>query len=123
MGRDEADQALGSQVGNGSAGERAVDAQSVDEHGRRDELVRRHLLDQAVLGVLVKDNGVVGLFLRLALGPLLLCLSCSSLWVERFSSTRLNQQERRWEQSSENRVTAKPRETQRFTAQHRKFRM
>ena len=79
VGRDQADQALRSQIGDGLAGKRTVDTQSIDEDRGSDELVGRDFLEQTFFGVLVKDDGVVGLILGLSLGPLLLCLSSSSL--------------------------------------------
>ena len=49
-----------------------VDLQPLDEDALADEAEGRDLLDDAVVGGLVNGDGVVGLVLDLALGPLLL---------------------------------------------------
>lgn len=59
----------------GTTGERASDLETVDQDWRGDQLVSGHFLEQTIVSVLVKDNGVVGLLLYFALGPLLLLLS------------------------------------------------
>ncbi len=67
MSRDQANQSLRSQFRDGLAGERSVDAQSIDKDRGGDELVCWDFLVQTLLGVLVKDDGVVCLFLGLSL--------------------------------------------------------
>jgi hypothetical protein len=122
---DTLDVALLLEEGNGAAGERAVDLHAVNEDRLRDELVGRDLLEDAVagkvsersggigdrrwspqrsplrppwrysLGLLVEDDGVVGLVLNLALGPLLLlavgCQKCF-MWVVCGASARRQRQ-------------------------------
>ena len=72
MGGDGDDETLVGELTDGSAGKGAVDAETVNENGGRDELVGGNLLHQLVVGGLVEDDGVVGLILNLSLGPLLL---------------------------------------------------
>jgi hypothetical protein len=45
------------------AGERTVDLQAIDEGGNGDEAVGLDILLELVVGLLVEDNGVVGLVL------------------------------------------------------------
>lgn len=54
--------------------QRSVDLESVDQHGDGDEAIGLHILLQLLGGGLVEHDGVVGLVLDLALGPLLLLL-------------------------------------------------
>ena len=61
-----------------NARERPVDLQSLDEHRRRDVLVRWHLLVDAVVRRLVEHYCVLSLVLHLALRPLLLGLGLSA---------------------------------------------
>ena len=58
------DGTLGLEVGEGAAGERAVDLQAIDEDGDGDEAVGLDLLVEALLEGLVKDDGVDGLVLH-----------------------------------------------------------
>ena len=71
MARDDLDQVLVFQFSEGSTGERAVDAETVNQDGGGNELVGGHFLEQLVISGLVEDNGVVGLVLDLSLAPLL----------------------------------------------------
>ena len=58
------DGTLGLEVGEGAAGEGAVDLQAIDEDGDGDEAVGLDLLVEALLKGLVKDDGVDGLVLH-----------------------------------------------------------
>lgn len=60
------------EVADGNAGERAVDLETLDEDALADELEGGDFLQDTVVGVLVEDDGVLGLVLDLSLGPLLL---------------------------------------------------
>lgn len=60
------------QVPDRNAGERATDLQPLDEDGLADETEGGDLLHDTVVGRLVDHDGVLGLVLDLALGPLLL---------------------------------------------------
>ncbi len=60
------------QVPDGHACQGAVDFQTLDEDGLADEAEGGDLLNDAVEGRLVEDDGVLRLVLNLALGPLLL---------------------------------------------------
>lgn len=51
------------EVGKGLAGERAVDLQTVDEDGNGDEAVGLDILLELLAGVLVENDGVLGLVL------------------------------------------------------------
>lgn len=51
------------QVGEGLPGERAVDLQAIDEDGDGDETVGLDILVELLRGLLVEDDGVVGLVL------------------------------------------------------------
>ena len=77
------DQTLLLQVQKSAASNRAVNLQAVNKDGRGDELVGRDLLDHLVISSLVHVDGVVGLFLGLSLGPLLLLLCSRSLQMIR----------------------------------------
>jgi len=57
------DGALLLQIGEGAAGERAVDLQSVDQDGDCDEAVGLDVLGEFLRGGLVEDDGVDGLVL------------------------------------------------------------
>lgn len=59
------------ELADSSAGKGAVDAETVNKDGGRDQLVGGDLLHQLVVGGLVEDDGVVGLVLNLSLGPFL----------------------------------------------------
>ncbi|KND94066.1 hypothetical protein TOPH_01200 [Tolypocladium ophioglossoides CBS 100239] len=78
VGDNRLDHALLLEVGDALARERAVHLHSVDEDGDGDEAVRLHILVELLGGRLVEKDGVLGLVLDLALGPLLLLLLCSS---------------------------------------------
>ena len=69
---DALDGALLLEVTDGDAGKRAVHTQTLDEDRLRDEAEGGDLLDDAVKERLVGRDGVLGLVLDLALGPLLL---------------------------------------------------
>ena len=69
---DALDGALLLEVADGDAGKRSVDTETLDEDGLRDEAEGGDLLHDAVEECLVGRNGVLGLVLALALGPLLL---------------------------------------------------
>ena len=58
------DGTLGLEVGEGAAGEGAVDLQAIDKDGDGDEAVGLDLLVEALLEGLVKDDGVDGLVLH-----------------------------------------------------------
>ena len=62
------DGTLGLEVGEGAAGEGAVDLQAIDEDGDGDEAVGLDLLVEALLEGLVKDDGVDGLVLHCSAG-------------------------------------------------------
>lgn len=64
VGDDLLDRSLLLQVVQTSPGERAVDLQSVDEHGNGDEAVRLHILLELLAGLLVENDGVLGLVLH-----------------------------------------------------------
>jgi len=66
------------QVSDSNSRKTAVDFQSFDEDGLGDEPESRHFLHDAVEGGLVKRDGMAGLVLDLALGPLLLLRRLSS---------------------------------------------
>jgi hypothetical protein len=70
------DDALLLEVGKALSGQRTVDLHSVDEGGDSDQTVRLNILVELLGGGLVEDDGVLGLVLDLALGPLLLLLLC-----------------------------------------------
>lgn len=78
MSDDRLDHALLLELLDGLASERAVDLHSVDQDGNGDEAVGLDILVQLLSGGLVEQDGVLGLVLDLALGPLLLLLLCSS---------------------------------------------
>lgn len=63
MADDLLDDPLLLEVLEGTAGERAVDLQSVDEDGDGDEAVGLDILLELLVGVLVEDDGVLGLVL------------------------------------------------------------
>ena len=75
---DGLDHALLLEVVEALAGQRAVDLHAVDESGDGDEAVGLDILVELLRGGLVEDDGVLGLVLDLALGPLLLLLLSSS---------------------------------------------
>lgn len=58
------DGTLGLEVGEGAAGEGAVDLQAIDEDGDGDEAVGLDLLVKTLLEGLVEDDGVDGLVLH-----------------------------------------------------------
>ena len=60
------------EMADGDTGERAVNLQALDEDGLGDEAEGRDFLQDAVVQGLVERNGMLGLVLDLALGPLLL---------------------------------------------------
>lgn len=64
------DDALLLEVGKALSGQRTVDLHSVDEGGDGDQTVRLNILVELLRGGLVEDDGVLGLVLDLALGPL-----------------------------------------------------
>ncbi|KAI6762851.1 hypothetical protein HG530_008831 [Fusarium avenaceum] len=64
------DDALLLEVGKALSCQRTVDLHSVDESGDGDQTVRLHILVELLRGGLVEDDGVLGLVLDLALGPL-----------------------------------------------------
>lgn len=66
------DLAVALEVADSHTGERATDLETLDEDRLGDELERRRLLQDAVVQRLVEGDGVLGLVLDLALGPLLL---------------------------------------------------
>lgn len=72
------DDALLLEVGKGLAGQGAVDLHAVDECGNGNQAVGLDILVELLRGGLVEDDGVLGLVLDLALGPLLLLLLSSS---------------------------------------------
>ena len=72
MVHDALDGALLLEVADGDAGKRAVDTETLDEDGLRDEAEGGDLLHDAVEERLVGCDGVLGLVLDLALRPLLL---------------------------------------------------
>ena len=66
------------QVGNSDTSQRAVDLETLDEDALGDELEGGDLLHDAVEESFVEGDGVLGLVLDLALGPLLLLGGFSS---------------------------------------------
>merc|ERR1739841_306447 len=68
----ELDNALAGHLLQGALGKRSPDLQPFGNNGRGDELVRRDLLVEFVIGVLVKQDQVVQLIPGLSLRPLLL---------------------------------------------------
>lgn len=72
------DHALLLEVGDALAGQRTVDLHAVDEGGNSDEAVGLNVLVELLRSGLVENDGVLGLVLDLALGPLLLLLFTSS---------------------------------------------
>ena len=69
---DGADETLLLELADGTAGEGSGDAELVAHRGDGDGLLGGDILEELVVGLLVKDDGIVGLFLGLSLGPLLL---------------------------------------------------
>jgi hypothetical protein len=57
------DQALLLEVLDGLSGKRAVNLETIDEHGNGDETVGLHVFVERLLGGLVEDDGVIGLVL------------------------------------------------------------
>ena len=57
---------------DGHPSKTAVDLQSLNQDGLRDEFEGRNFFQDTVVDGLVEDNGVDGLVLDLSLGPLLL---------------------------------------------------
>lgn len=78
MGDNGLDHALLLEIGQALAGKRAVDLHAVDEGSDGDEAVGLDILEELLRGLLVEEDGVLGLVLDLALGPLLLLLLSSS---------------------------------------------
>lgn len=76
--QDGLDETLSLEVLDGTAGERTGDAELVADGGDGDGLLGRDLLEKLVISLLVKERGVVGLFLGLSLGPLLLLRKAKS---------------------------------------------
>ena len=72
------DHALLLEVGDALAGQGTVDLHAVDENSDGDEAVGLDILVELLRGGLVEEDGVLGLVLDLALGPLLLLLLSSS---------------------------------------------
>jgi hypothetical protein len=72
------DEALLLEVIEALAGQGTVDLHSVDESSDGDQAVGLDILVELLGGGLVEENGVLGLVLDLALGPLLLLLLSSS---------------------------------------------
>ena len=64
------DDALLLEVSKALTSQRTVDLHSVDESGDGDQTVRLNILVELLGGGLVEDDGVLGLVLDLALGPL-----------------------------------------------------
>lgn len=67
---DGLDHALLLEVGDALSGQRTVDLHSVDEGGDGDQAVGLDILVELLGSGLVEDDGVLGLVLDLALGPL-----------------------------------------------------
>lgn len=78
MANDLLDLSLLLEISEGFAGQAAVDLQTVDKGGNGDEAVGLDFLLESLGGLLLKDDGVLGLVLDLALGPLLLLLYCAA---------------------------------------------
>lgn len=68
---DGADLAVGGEMADGDARKTAVDLEALDEDALADELEAGDFLEDAVVRGLVERDGVHGLVLDLALGPLL----------------------------------------------------
>lgn len=64
MADDLPDHTLLLELGQRFSRERAVDFQAVDEHGDGDEAVGLNVLVQTLVGLLVEDNGMLGLVLN-----------------------------------------------------------
>lgn len=69
---DSGDDTLLLKLLDSSTSEGTVDTKTVNEDGGSDELVSLNFLEELVVGVLVKDDGVVSLVLNATLRPLLL---------------------------------------------------
>ena len=59
-------------VTNGTASKAGVDLHAIRDNGSCDKFVSRDILRQEVVGLLVKNDGLLGVLLHLGLGPLLL---------------------------------------------------
>merc|ERR1719350_1376274 len=70
--RHELDNTLAGHLLQGTLGQRSPDLRPLRNNGGGDELVRRYLFVEFVIGVLVEQNEVVQLVPGLSLGPLLL---------------------------------------------------
>jgi hypothetical protein len=72
------------EVGERFPCKRAVDLQTIDEDGDGDEAVGLDILLELVVGLLVEDNGVVGLVLDcVAVSGDSLCVRSASAWKTR----------------------------------------
>ena len=71
VGRNLANEILRHQFLDSCARKTAVDLQTLRNHGSSDQAVRRDLLQQFVIGGLIKEHRVVQLFLCLSLRPFL----------------------------------------------------
>ena len=63
---------LGHELVDGTAGERAVDLQTLGNDRGGDQLVGGDFLEELLIGGLIEEDQVVQLLLRLSLRPLLL---------------------------------------------------
>ena len=72
------DQVLPLEVLDGNASQAAVNFKAFDEDALADELEGGGFLQDAIVGSLVEDNGVLSLIFDLSLGPLLLLCGFSS---------------------------------------------
>lgn len=66
------DETLGHELVDGTAGERAVDLQTLGNDRGGDQLVGGDFLEELLIGGLIEEDQVVQLLLRLSLRPLLL---------------------------------------------------
>jgi hypothetical protein len=78
------DGALLLQVGEGLPGQGSVDLETVDEGGHGNQAVRLDILLELVVGLLVEDDGVVGLVLDCKKDY----VSCGSLLIAGVESPR-----------------------------------
>jgi len=77
MAGDSANQTLILEFTDSNTGKGTVEAKTVNEDRLGDELVGRNFLENSFVGLLVKNDHVVGLILDLLSGPLLLGLLAS----------------------------------------------
>jgi hypothetical protein len=83
------DDTLTLQLGQSATSNRSVNTETIDQNTDGDEFVGGNFFHELVISGLVHNDGVIGLFLGLSLGPLLL-FSFSTAGACRFSSRSLD---------------------------------